>query len=125
MIACSRDKLSKYERKNFFNESSQWEIYLAIPSDSTIIVEEITVTLELALKELSWVLERVWWQKYRNLWKIHPAKAEVQCCQDYIVSSSECRTAKHADMKRYFCIVQCLQQQISQMSIQWKHCPIH
>lgn len=43
MIARARDKLSKSE-KNFFNESSQWGTYLAISSDSTIIVEEITVT---------------------------------------------------------------------------------
>lgn len=125
MIACSRDKLSKSERKNFFNESSEWEIYLAVPSDSTITVEEITLTLELALKELSWVLERVWQQKHRNLWKIHTAKIEVQSCQDYIVSSFACRTATHADTKHYFCKAQCLQQQISLMSIQWQHCPIH
>lgn len=44
MIARARDKLSKSEKKNFFNESSQWGIYLAISSDSTMIVEEITVT---------------------------------------------------------------------------------
>lgn len=31
MIACSRDKLSKSERKNFFNESSQLGDLLSYP----------------------------------------------------------------------------------------------
>ena len=104
MIACARDTLSKCERKNFFSDSSQWEMYSAISSDSTIIVEEITLTPQLALKELAWVLERVWWQKHRNRWQIHTAKkTEVQCCQDYIASSIACSTAKSADSKSYFC----------------------
>lgn len=101
MIACTRDKLSKSKRKDFFNESSQWEIYLAISSDSTIIVE-ITLTLQLALKELAWVLERVQW--HRKLWQTHAAKTkEVWCCQDYIASSTAFRTAKSADTKSDFC----------------------
>lgn len=51
-------------------------------------------------------MERVWWQKHRNLWKIHTAKTEVQCCQDYIASSIAYRTAKSADTKSYFCKAQ-------------------
>lgn len=104
MIACARDKLSKSEGKNLFDESSQWEIYLAVSSDLTTTVEEITLTPKLALKELAWVLESVRWQKRRNPWQIHTAKkTEVKSYQDYIASSIACRTAKSADTKSYFC----------------------
>jgi len=106
MISCARDKLSKSERENVFGESSQHEIHLAISSDSTIIVEEIPLTSQLALQELAWVLERAGWQKRRNLWQIHTAEmTEVRHCQGYVASSTACRTAKIADTKRYFCKV--------------------
>lgn len=45
--------LSKSEKNNSFSESSQWEIYLANALHPTIILEEITLILQLDLKELA------------------------------------------------------------------------
>lgn len=63
--------LSKSERRNFFSKSSQQEIYLAIFSHPAITAEEITLILQLTLKGLAWILERVWWWKRRNLQQTH------------------------------------------------------